>query len=291
MRKKLVFATLITMIVSTFLITGCTKGKEKKTDNPKENKSEKKDEDKNISFEEEKKILAGQVIEYKFDSNDKSGKIAELDLNLDGKKDTIELGKITSNKEKGNESLKIKVNGSSVRFKESAIEKVVSAVAFDDKHILLATYASGKSNAPHTSFYMYSNKKLKHVGDINNDIRELNKKKDNMVTVKYFDTVLESKEKEGTLSDYIFVKYRWDGKKLVIDPYHRHDYVNQNEAIKVIKPIKIYLDPARNSRMTEVTTTIIYPLMKGEDSWNFIKTKEGVEGWIDLTECTDCFDK
>ena len=112
-----------------------------------------------------------------------------------------------------------------------------------------------------------------------------------MVTVKYFDTVLESKEKEGTLSDYIFVKYRWDGKKLVIDPYHRHDYVNQNEAIKVIKPIKIYLDPARNSRMTEVTTTIIYPLMKGEDSWNFIKTKEGVEGWIDLTECTDCFDK
>lgn len=291
MRKKLVIATIITMIATIVLTTGCTNSKEKKTDNPKVNKSEKEDEEKNISFEDEKKILAGQVIEYKFDSNDKSGKIAELDLDSDGKKDTIELGKIISNKKKDNESLKITVNGSSVKFKESAIEQVVSAVAFDDKHILLATYAKGKSDAPHTSFYMYSNKKLKHVGDINNDIRELNNKKDNMVTVKYFDTVLESKEEEGTLSNYVFVKYRWDGKKLFLDPYHRFDYVNQNEAIKVIKPIKTYLDPARSSRMTEVTTTIIYPIMKGEDSWNYIKTKEGTECWIDLTECTDCFVK
>ena len=185
MRKKIInIITMLALVTILVLVTGCSSEK-KEVNNTNDNIASDEKEGYEVGADEkegyevgadEKKVLEGQVIEYKFDAEGKSGKVGELDLDFDGNKDTIELGKIESNKETGDESLEIKVNDSSVKFEECSIEQVVSAVAFDDKHILLATYANGMSDDPHTSFYMYSNNKLEQVGDIENDIRTLNKK-------------------------------------------------------------------------------------------------------------------
>ena len=64
------------------------------------------------------------------------------------------------------------------------------------------------------------------------------------------------------------------------------DYVDQNDAIKGIKPIKMYTEPDKDKcKPEEVKTDTIYPIKRGQFDWNYIKTKEGKEGWIDVSEC------
>ena len=212
-------------------------------------------------------------------------------MDLDGNKETIELGKVIRNAKKDEESLEIKVNDSVVKFEESNIEQVVSAVAFDDKHILLSTYANGMSDDPHTCFYMYADNKIEKVGDISNDIRELNKKVNGNEVLKYADGVLECWEQGGTLSNIVIVKYKWNGATLSVDTDGTFDYANQEEKIKVIKPIKLYSDAKKDSDSKEVSTSVIYPIKKGEESWNYIKTEDGKEGWIDAVESYECFEQ
>lgn len=292
MRKKIInIITMLALVTILVLVTGCSS--EIKVNNTNDNIASDEKEGYEVGADE-KKVLEGQVIEYKFDAEGKSGKVGELDLDFDGNKDTIELGKIESNKETGDESLEIKVNDSSVKFEECSIEQVVSAVAFDDKHILLATYADGMSADPHTSFYMYSNNKLEQVGDIENDIRTLNKKVGDNDILTYADGELSSWERQGTLSNMVIVKYKWDGSKLTMNSDGTFDYADQEEKIKVIKPIKIYEEPKKDSKSEEVDTSVIYPLKQGEESgeesWNYIKTKDGKEGWIDAFESDECFE-
>ena len=292
MKNKLIITIITLSLAATLLLgTGCSNDNKNKTIEEKNNNVTTEQKEENKIGEEEKRILAGEVIEYKFDSNNKSGKVAELDLDLDGNKETIELGKISRDAETDVESLEIKVNDSAVKFEEFTIKQVVSAVAFDDKHILLATYANGMSDDYHTSFYMYSDKKLEKVGDIGNDIRELNKKVDGKEVLKYTDGILESIEQGGTLSTRVIVKYMWDGSKLSISTDETFDYANQDEKIKVIKPIKLYKEAKKDSKSKEISPSVIYPIKRGDESWNYIKTEEGKEGWIDASECYECFEQ
>ena len=62
------------------------------------------------------------------------------------------------------------------------------------------------------------------------------------------------------------------------------------------KPVSQYQEkqwkeePKKDSKSEEVDTSVIYPLKKGEESWNYIKTKDGKEGWIDAFESNECFE-
>lgn len=34
----------------------------------------------------------------------------------------------------------------------------------------------------------------------------------------------------------------------------------------------------------------MYPIKKGDEDWNYIKTKDGDEGWINIDRCADCYE-
>ena len=83
MRKKIInIITMLALVTILVLVTGCSSEK-KEVNNTNDNIASDEKEGYEVGADE-KKVLEGQVIEYKFDAEGKSGKVGELDLDFDG---------------------------------------------------------------------------------------------------------------------------------------------------------------------------------------------------------------
>lgn len=260
---------------------------ENETEDKSNNEDEKKEEN-NLS-EDEKRIFDGEVIVYEAKE---AGTLCELDLDRDGTKEDIQVSKLETD-ENNVKKFDIIVNDSKVTFEQENGEYLVVALAFDDKSILLSTFTYGVSDDPVSVFYKYDGKKLEEVGYIANDIRDANKEIEGTKPVVIKGNTLKCITHAGTLSNYVYMNYKWNGDKLESTDNEEYDYVNQQEEIRPIKDLTIYENKLeKDSKSTVIKAgTIIYPLRAAEEGWNYIRTEDGDDGWLPVFECYDSFDR
>lgn len=297
MKKK--FSVLIMIFILqlvALLSLGCMKNNSKSDSNKNISKDEienKEENDNNKAdndlSEDEKKIFDGELIVYEAKE---AGKLCELDLNRDGKKDNIEVSELETD-ENNVKKFDIIVNDSKVTFEQENGEYLVVALAFDDKSILLSTFTYGVSDDPVSVFYKYDGKKLEEVGYIANDIRDANKEIEGTKPVVIKGNTLKCITHAGTLSNYVYMNYKWNGNKLESTDNEEYDYVNQQEEIRPIKDLTIYENKLeKDSKSTVIKAgTIIYPLRTTEEGWNYIRTEDGDDGWLPVFDCYDSFDR
>ena len=212
--------------------------------------------------DDEKKIFNGELVIY--EAKD-AGKLCELDLDRDGNRESIEVSKLETD-DNNVKKFDIIVNDSKVTFEEENGEYLVVALAFDENNILLATYTNGVSDDPVSVFYKY---------------------------VQIKGNKLKCWSHEGTLSNYVFRNYKWNGNKLEDIDNGEFEYVDQQEEIRNIKEITIYENKfEKESKSTKIKPgTIIYPLIAGEEGWNYIRTENGDDGWFPVYDNYDAFDR
>ena len=298
MRRKVLLCMGVFCMVG-LLMVGCGKKDDKvdndtKSEGVKESVEESK-EDNDADKEgvdlndDEKKIFNGELVIY--EAKD-AGKLCELDLDRDGNRESIEVSKLETD-DNNVKKFDIIVNDSKVTFEEENGEYLVVALAFDENNILLATYTNGVSDDPVSVFYKYDGKKLEEVGYISNDIREANKEIDGTTYVQIKGNKLKCWSHEGTLSNYVFRNYKWNGNKLEDIDNGEFEYVDQQEEIRNIKEITIYENKfEKESKSTKIKPgTIIYPLIAGEEGWNYIRTENGDDGWFPVYDNYDAFDR
>lgn len=300
---KTIIGIILGIIIIVLLAVGIFVGqyyyashnsKDKKSEEyTEENYNKEKDNDEdNIANEEiklnedEKKIFNGEIIIYEAK---KEGELCKLDLNRDGEEDSIGVSKLETD-ENCVQKFDIIVNDSKITFEQENGEYLVAALAFDKDSILLASYTNGVSDDPVSFFYKYDGEKIEEVGYISNDIRMTNKEIDGNTYVEIKGNKLKCWSHEGTLSNYVYRNFEWNGKKLENVDNDEYDYVDQKEEIEVIKEITMYASKyEKDSAATKVKPGIIYPIMAADEGWNYIRTEAGKEGWIHVDDCFDCF--
>ncbi|MBE5935970.1 MAG: hypothetical protein E7262_09300 [Lachnospiraceae bacterium] len=227
--------------------------------------------------EEEKRILAGEIVIYRLEEGKKSGELCKLDLNLDGEKEVISISdfKVTDERE----NLDIKINDCEVTFENFSIEPELVALALDDEKIILAAHANGMSDDPVTYLYVYNGEKIINGGSFYNDITcAIDDMANEQVVIK--NNIIKCASHEGTISNYVYRHYHWDGKELIKKDEPVLKYTNPKEELRLIKDIEVYKSYDDESEPQTMKKGIVHPINKGPNNWNYIKGEDGTEGWF-----------
>jgi hypothetical protein len=242
--------------------------------------------------EEEKSILAGKVVVYALEEDKESGSLCKLDLNLDGEKEQISIGKLEIDTESDTEKFDIIIDDSKVMYEGIGVMHEVVAFALNNDQIIIATHASGMSDDYSTNLYTYDGKDIHNAGSFTSDIAAANNMDSKSVIIK--ENSIRCHSQEGTISNYVYRDYVWDGKKLVKVENDVLEYANPEEELRLIHKLKVYSDykDIDNCEVTTIKEGVVHPIKKGPDNWNYIRSEDGMEGWFtfDYEEYFDIFE-
>ena len=102
---------------------------------------------------------------------------------------------------------------------------------------------------------------------------------------------LVCKVEEGTLLNYIYKVYNWEETKFVEAKTDQYLYLDTELELKLKKDIVVYEKQDKKSKSLKLKKQSVYAIKKGLGNWNYIKGKDGTEGWfeLDITEYDKIF--
>ena len=249
----------------------------------KEELKKENEEKQRLLGEEEKAILAGKIVVYTLDEGEESGALCKLDLNLDGEKEQISIGELEFDVANDTEKFDIMIDDSKVTYEDIGVIHEVVAFALNNEQIIIATHASGMSDDYVTNLYTYDGKKINNAGSFTYDICAANEMESESIIIK--ENSIRCHSQEGTISNYVYRDYEWNGKKLVRKEAEVLDYANQDEELILKKKLKVFSDynNVSDSETTVIEPGVVHPIKKGPNNWNYIRSEDGKEGWFTIS--------
>ena len=253
------------------LLCGCT-AKEVEKKEPKNKTPEKKVEDVKI-IETAKEN--GNII-YDVNKIYNLGQSAKMDVDGDGKKDTITFESEYNVPQNGEDQFKITINGNQLVCEGMNIEEELMALSLDGKELFLITYEDGPSRDPLSLFYNYHEGTFEKIGDIVDDIRNC-KIKDNEIIGLFRCDLIQTQRAYGSW------KLNSEGKleQVIADEYNLY---NEQNTTTLIKDLPVHKEKNLSSDKSILTPQKVVFTKTDTKNWTYVKCADGTGGWMYTNE-------
>lgn len=263
MKRRL--SILIVMVL--VLLCGCTA---KKVDNkvPENKVPEKKAED--IKIIETTKENGNTIYEVNKIYN--LGQSAKMDVDGDGKKDTITFESVENELRNGIENFQIVINGNKFVGEGIHFLKELMALSLDGKELFLITYEDGPSGDPLSIFYRYHKGAIEKIGNIFYDIRQC-EIKDNEIFGLFSCDLIQTQLAYGSW------KINAGGKleQVVADEYNLY---NEPNTTTLIKNLPVHKEKNLSSEKSMITPQKITFTKSDAKNWTYVEGADGTGGWV-----------
>ena len=263
MKRRL--SILIVMVL--VLHCGCTA---KKVDNkvPENKVPEKKAED--IKIIETTKENGNTIYEVNKIYN--LGQSAKMDVDGDGKKDTITFESVENELRNGIENFQIVINGNKFVGEGIHFLKELMALSLDGKELFLITYEDGPSGDPLSIFYRYHKGAIEKIGNIFYDIRQC-EIKDHEIFGLFSCDLIQTQLAYGSW------KINAGGKleQVVADEYNLY---NEPNTTTLIKNLPVHKEKNLSSEKSMITPQKISFTKSDAKNWTYVEGADGTGGWV-----------
>lgn len=263
MKRRL--SILIVMVL--VLLCGCTA---KKVDNkvPENKVPEKKAED--IKIIETTKENGNTIYEVNKIYN--LGQSAKMDVDGDGKKDTITFESVENELRNGIENFQIVINGNKFVGEGIHFLKELMALSLDGKELFLITYEDGPSGDPLSIFYRYHRGAIEKIGNIFYDIRQC-EIKDHEIFGLFSCDLIQTQLAYGSW------KINAGGKleQVVADEYNLY---NEPNTTTLIKNLPVHKEKNLSSEKSMITPQKISFTKSDAKNWTYVEGADGTGGWV-----------
>lgn len=263
MKRRL--SILIVMVL--VLLCGCTA---KKVDNkvPENKVPEKKAED--IKIIETTKENGNTIYEVNKIYN--LGQSAKMDVDGDGKKDTITFESVENELRNGIENFQIVINGNKFVGEGIHFLKELMALSLDGKELFLITYEDGPSGDPLSIFYRYHRGAIEKIGNIFYDIRQC-EIKDHEIFGLFSCDLIQTQLAYGSW------KINAGGKleQVVADEYNLY---NEPNTTTLIKNLPVHKEKNLSSEKSMITPQKITFTKSDAKNWTYVEGADGTGGWV-----------
>ncbi len=249
------------------LLCGCT-AKEVEKKEPKNKTPEKKVED--VKIIETTKENGNTIYEVNKIYN--LGQSAKMDVDGDGKKDTITFESVENELRNGIENFQIVINGNKFVGEGIHFLKELMALSLDGKELFLITYEDGPSGDPLSIFYRYHKGAIEKIGNIFYDIRQC-EIKDNEIFGLFSCDLIQTQLAYGSW------KINAGGKleQVVADEYNLY---NEPNTTTLIKNLPVHKEKNLSSEKSMITPQKISFTKSDAKNWTYVEGADGTGGWV-----------
>ena len=263
MKRRLSILAVMVLI----LLCGCTAKKvENKT--PENKDPQKKVEDIKIV---ETATENGHTI-YEANKIYNLGQSAKMDVDGDGKKDTITFESVENELRNGIENFQITINGNKFVGEGTRFLKELMALSLDGKELILITYEDGPSGDPLSIFYRYHEGRFEKIGNIFYDIRRC-EVKDNEIFGLFSCDLIQTQLAYGSW------KINTEGKleQVIANEYNLY---NEPNATTLIKNLPVHKEKNLSSEKSIITPQKITFTKSDAKNWTYVEGADGTGGWV-----------
>jgi len=256
------------LVVMVFvLLSGCT-AKEVENKAPEKKDPQKKVEDIKIieTAKDNNNVL------YEMNKIYYLGQSAKMDVDGDGKKDTITFESNYTVPLNGIENFQLTINGNQFVDEGMRIEREVMALSLDGKELFLIIYEDGPSGDPLSRFYQYREGTIEEIGYIFYDIRRC-KIKDNEIFGLFRCDLIQTQLAYGSW------KLNSDGKieQVVADEYNLY---NEQNTPTLIKDLPVHKEKNLSSETSIITPQKVVFTKTDTKNWTYVEGADGTSGWM-----------
>lgn len=251
-------------------------------------------ENEKIIIGEEEQLILNDAILIVQGAAEERQIIWKLDVNLDGKEETITLEGLDSDKNLAYydtlQNYRIQVGESSLEVYGDNVAFELAAFSPDGKIILLAIYDDGPSADPITRFYCYDGDELLEAGSISADIRTIEMP---IEEKSPFDGVY--REEDGTFkatfrADLIQTQWAWgywfwNGEAMVMredTEYECVSYEGEYGWLTLLEPLEVYATMSENENPIIMSPQQVQCTRMGAEEWIYLEAEDGTAGWLRL---------
>ena len=263
MKRRLSILAVMVLV----LLCGCAAKKvESKT--PENKDPQKKSEDVKVieTAKENNHVL------YEVNKIYNLGQSAKMDVDGDGKKDTITFESADNKPSNGEDNVKLTINGNQFVCEGMNMEKELMALSLDGKELFLITYENGPSSDPLSMFYKYHEGTIKEVGYLVDDIRVC-KIKDNEIFGLFRCDLIQTQLGYGSW------KINSEGKleQVIADEYNLY---NEQNTTTLIKDLPVHKEKNLASEKSILAPQKIVFTKTDTKNWTYVEGADGTGGWM-----------
>ena len=200
------------------------------------------------------------------------GQSAKMDVDGDGKKDTITFESDYYSPLGREENFKLTINENQFACKGMNIQEELMALSLDGKELFLITYEDGPSGDPLSMFYRYHEGTFEKMGYIVDDIRNC-KIKDNEIIGLFRCDLIQTQLAYGSW------KLNSEGKleQVVADEYNLY---NEQNTTTLIKNLPVHKEKNLSSETSTITPQKIVFTKSDAKNWTYVEGADGTSGWM-----------
>lgn len=258
----------ILVVMVLILLSGCTM-KEVENKIPDNKEPAKKVEDNKILEPEE----GNKPLLYEVNKIYNLGQSAEMDIDGDGKKDTITYVRGVSESGNSMDHYVLTINENELKGVGNRMEWDLLALSLDGKELFLIIYDDGPSADPLSSFYQYDDGILEHIGDMDDDIRAC-QIKDNQIFGMFRCDLIQTQVAYGSW------KINAEGK-LVAEEYEEYRLVDDDQyKSTLLMDLPVHKEKDLSTEITVIAPQKVAFLKTDLNNWTYVEAVDGTGGWM-----------